>query len=82
MILIIILHQSQEELEEHSKSHLESGDEDDSIKNLDFGFTVPEGQINNISQMLLKISSYYKDLKVKVESSDGKMKKHDIEMIK
>ena len=79
---------SQEELEEHSKIHLltEGGGKDsptdDSIKSLDFGFTVPEGQINNISQMLLKIASHYKDLKLKVEANDGKMTKHDMEMIK
>ena len=79
---------SKEALEEHEKDHIDSkGDgedepADDSIKNLDFGFTVPEGQINNISQMLLKIASHYKDLKLKVEASDGKMTKHDLDLIK
>ena len=78
---------SKEALEIHLKSHVEPGgkiipDVDDSIKNLDFGFTVPEGQINNISQMLLKIASHYKDLKLKVEASDGKMTKHDLDLIK
>ncbi len=79
---------SQEELEEHSKIHIspEGGGKvsppDDLIHNLDFGFTVPEGQINNVSQMLLKIASHYKDLKLKVEASDGKMTKHDLDLIK
>ena len=77
-----------EELDSHYESHTESpGEEtkeplDDSIKNLDFGFTVPEGQINNISQMLLKIASHYKDLKLKVEADNGKMTKHDLDLIK
>ncbi len=79
---------SKEELETHYESHIKSagseGEEppDDSIKKLDFGFTVPEGQINNISQMLLKIASHYKDLKLKVEADDGKMTKHDLDLIK
>ena len=79
---------SKEDLETHCESHIEytggEGEElpDGSIKNLDFGFTVPEGQINNISQMLLKIASHYKDLKLKVEASDGKMTKHDLDLIK
>lgn len=79
---------SKEELDIHYESHIKSSDEeskkllDVSIKNLNFGFTVPEGQINNISQMLLKIASHYKDLKLKVEASDGKMTKHDLDLIK
>jgi len=78
---------SKEALESHLESHIESpqgpgGEPDDSIKNLYFGFTVPEGQINNISTMLLKIASHYKDLKLKVEASDGKMTKHDLDLIK
>ena len=77
---------SKENLDIHYKSHIESQETgelpDNSIKNLDFGFTVPEGQINNISQMLLKIASHYKDLKLKVEASNGKMTKHDLDLIK
>ncbi len=79
---------SKEELDSHYESHAESEDKkieesfDGSIKNLGFGFTVPEGQINHISQMLLKIASHYKDLKLNVEASDGKMTKHDLDLIK
>ncbi|KEQ56705.1 ATPase AAA protein [Marine Group I thaumarchaeote SCGC AAA799-B03] len=80
---------TQEELDEHKKSHStepgggEGGSmPDDSIENLDFGFTIPEGQINNVSTMLLKIASHYKNLKLKVEASDGKMTKHDLDLIK
>ena len=78
---------SQEELQEHLESHTqveesETSETDDSIKSLDFDFTVPEGQINNISQMLLKIASHYKNLKLKIEASDGSMTQHDLDMIK
>jgi len=79
---------SKEELDSHYESHIESpGGEtkeplDDSIENLYFGFTVPEGQINQISPMLLKIASHYKDLKLKVEADNGKMTKHDLDLIK
>jgi hypothetical protein len=76
---------SKEELEEHMKSHdgeVPPPPPDGLIYNLDFGFTVPEGQINNISQMLLKIASHYKDLKLKVEADNGEMTKHDLDLIK
>ena len=79
---------SKEELDSHYESHAESEDKkieessDGSIKNLGFGFTVPEGQINRISPMLLKIAFHYKDLKLKVEASDGKMTKHELDSIK
>lgn len=77
-----------EDLNSHYESHVISvgektdGTSDDLIKNLNFGFTIPEGQINNISQMLLKIALHYKDLKLKIEASDGKMTKHDLDLIK
>ena len=32
--------------------------------------------------MLLKIASHYKDLKIKVEADNGKMTKHDLDLIK
>ena len=78
---------SKEELDSHCKSHESTSSgivkpSDNSIKNLDFGFTVPEGQINNISQMLLKITSHYKDFKLNVKASNGKMTKHDLDLIK
>ena len=55
---------------------------ENSIKKLDFDFTVPEGQINNVGQMLLKIASRYDNLKLRVEASDGSMTQHDLDMIK
>jgi len=78
---------SKEELDSHIISHEElaadyDSEPDDTIKNLDFDFTVPEGQINNISQMLLKIASHYSSLKLKVEASDGSMTQHDLDLIK
>jgi len=80
---------TQEELDEHKKTHFdepgsgESGTKiDDPIQNLNFGFTIPEGQINNVSTMLLKIASHYKNLKLNVEASDGKMVQHDLDLIK
>ena len=79
---------SKEELDSHHESHTKPMDGepevplDDSKTNLNFGFTVPEGQINNISQMLLKIASHYKDLTLKVEADHGKMTKHDLDLIK
>ena len=54
----------------------------DLTKRLNFDFTVPEGQINNISQMLLNIASHYKSLNLRVEASDGSMTQHDLDMIK
>ena len=67
---------STEELRTHVKEH------DMPQKPLTFTFKVPEGQVNHISPMLLKISSHYKILKLTVDASDGTMSKHDIEMIK
>lgn len=78
---------TQEELDAHFESH-EKPEEalvveaDNSIKELDFDFTVPEGQINNISQMLLKIASHYRNLKLRVEASDGSMTQHDLDLLK
>lgn len=78
---------SQEELDEHQESHTQvdepdTFEPDNSIKSLDFDFTVPEGQINNVSQMLLKIASHYDRLKLRVEASDGSMTPHDLDLIK
>lgn len=49
---------------------------------LAFTFNVPEGQVNHISQILLNIASHYKDLRLRVEASDGSMSNHDVEMIR
>jgi hypothetical protein len=79
---------TKEEYDRHIESHKEespkdkSGKTDSGLNMLEFGFTVPEGQINNIGQMLLKIASHYRSLKLKVEASDGKMTQHDLELIK
>lgn len=74
---------SQEDLENHQKSHESRppqppGGQD----HLAFGFNVPEGQVNYISQMLLKIASHYKNLNLRINASEGNMSKHDIDMIK
>ena len=78
---------SQEELDSHLKSHIPSGQEGTPKTNtltesLDFDFTVPEGQINNISQMLLKIANNYNNLKLRIEASGGSMTRHDLDLIK
>lgn len=77
---------SRHDLEEHSKSHttpsLPPQPPDPSNDSLNFGFNIPEGQINNISQMLLNIASHYKNLRLHIIASDGNMSKNDIEMIK
>jgi hypothetical protein len=80
---------SKEELEEHSKIHPppkiggKDSPPDDLITNLNFGFTVPEGQLNSISQyVLLQIAERFKDFKLKVEASDGKITKQELESIK
>lgn len=49
---------------------------------LEFTFSVPEGEINKISQMLLKIASHYPTLALRVFASEGGMTKHDMDMIK
>ena len=77
----------QEELEIHLETHEKSDEEDvsyakSSIEELDFEFTVPEGQVNHISQMLLKISSHYRYLKLRIEASDGTITQHDLDLIK
>ena len=52
------------------------------LDQLAFKFNVPEGQVNHISQVLLNIASHYRDLRLRVEASDGNMSNHDVEMIK
>lgn len=54
----------------------------ESRSTLDFIFNVPEGQVNNISQMLLKIASHYRTFQLRVKTSDGQMSQHDIDMLK
>ena len=77
---------SKEKLDSHSEIHsikpvpAQSSSTPEDI--LDFRFNVPEGQINNISQMLLNIASHYKDLQLHIRASSGNMSKNDIEMIK
>lgn len=71
------------ELERHQKSHeyKPPTPEDPYWDRLYFGFDVPEGQINHISRMLLNIASHYKSLRLHIDASDGKMSKHEIDMI-
>ena len=49
---------------------------------LEFAFDVPEGQVNHISQMLLNIASHYRSFRIRIDASDGRMPKHDIDMIR
>lgn len=49
---------------------------------LEVTFDVPEGQVNQISNMLLNIARHYSKLQLHIKASDGKMSKHDIDMIK
>ena len=53
-----------------------------SLSALNFAFRVPEGQVNNISQMMLKIASHYRNFRLTINASDGQMSQHDIDMIK
>lgn len=49
---------------------------------LKFEFDVPAGQVNHLGQMLLNIASHYKNFIIKIDASDGKMSKQDIDMIR
>ena len=49
---------------------------------LDFTFNVPEGQVNDISQMLLNITKHYRKIQLHVIADDGGMSPHDVNMIK
>ena len=78
---------SKMDLENHLKSHEPQpapvpNPSDLLQDSLIFGFNVPEGQINNISQMLLNIASHYKDLRLQITAHGGSMSKNDIEMIR
>lgn len=53
-----------------------------SITTIHFGFNVPEGQVNNVSKILLRVASSFKDLRVEISADGGKMAKHDVDMIK
>lgn len=73
----------EKDLESHIKSHTETPDYPvTAIDHLDFGFNVPEGQVNSASKILLWIASSFKDLKLDVKADGGKMTLHDINMIK
>ena len=49
---------------------------------LEFTLDMPEGQVHSVSQMLLKIASHYRRLKLHIDASDGSMSRHDIDMIR
>lgn len=49
---------------------------------LEFEFNIPEGQVNNVSQMLLNIMQHYRKMSLHVTASDGSMSQHDLNMIK
>ena len=74
-----------EDLETHKRSHINELPPrplPPDRPTLKFTLDMPEGQVNNVSQMLLKIASHYRRLKLHIEASDGNMSKHDIDMIK
>lgn len=83
---------SKEDLEQHQKSHTTEpppispepviSGHGQYLDHLSFGFDVPEGQVNHIGQMLLNIASRYRKLRISIDAYDGKMSKHDIDMIK
>ena len=56
--------------------------ESDPITAFHIEFNVPEGQVNNVSKIMLRIASSFKDLRVNISGNDGKITKHDIDMIK
>lgn len=67
----------------HLKSHTKLPDDPvDTVTSIDFGFDLPEGQVNSASKVLLRIASSFKNLRLKISADDGKMTKHDIDMIK
>lgn len=49
---------------------------------LDFGFNVPEGQVHNVSKILLQIASSFNNLRLEIKANDGAITKHDVDMIK
>lgn len=83
---------NKEDMQIHQRSHdpksREAADSEDNTTAdpthdlLEFTFDVPEGQVNHISQMLLNIASNYRNFKIHINASDGKMSKHDIDMIR
>lgn len=76
----------EKDLEEHQKEHTSNPPPPPppppELLQLKFEFDVPVGQVNHIGQMLLNIASHYKNFRIKIDASDGKMSKQDIEMIK
>lgn len=69
----------------HQKKHVGPLPDDDLTTDriqLKFEFSVPEGKVNHIAPMLLNIASHYRIFKIHVDASDGKMSKHDVDMIK
>ena len=78
--------ENKKSLDEHQKTHtldpLPLSPDLPSHSQLKFEFDVPAGQVNHIGQMLLNIASHYKNFRIKIDASDGKMYKQDIDMIK
>ncbi len=79
-----------ENLEIHKKKiHAQKPPEDDPPPpgfqdriRLEFWFDVPEGKVNQIGDMLLNIASHYKNFRIHIDASNGKMSKNDIDMIR
>ena len=69
------------ELEEHKKSH-DSTKISKDITSLNYSFSVPEGTINYTSGMFLNIAEKFKQFRLTISATDGKMTKQDIENLK
>lgn len=78
----------QVQFEEHKKSHVVQppgvgGDgHPQDEKQLSFWFTIPEGQVNHVSPILLNIKNRFQNLKLRIDATEGSMSKNEIEKIK
>ena len=78
-----IVHENKHDTETKHGLHVqETDDSQKPLPSLDFAFKIPEGQVNHISQMLLKIAFHYRDFRLHIKATDGQMSQHDIDMIK
>ena len=73
---------NENDLEMHQEKHVDSPISKDDKTCLKFEFNVPEGKVNYIGPMLLNIASHYRSFKICIDASDGRMPKHDVDMIK
>ena len=66
---------------EHKKSHITTPTQKE-INSLNYSFSIPEGTINYTSGMFLNIAEKFKQFRLTIKASDGKMSKQDIENLK